>query len=109
MDPDFIYFLLTFVGVLVVFAIGLRLLVPIVLQHFRGSGAGWLRLSEAYATTWQRPAQVYRRRSIVVGQVLYRNCMVVGFDDAGLYLEIGFPISLSGARRLSIPWLRSNR
>ena len=96
MDPDFIYFLLTFVGVVIVFAIGLRLLLPIVLQHFKGSAAGWLRLSAAYATTRQRPAQVYSRQSVVVGQVLYRNCMIVGFDDTGLYLELGFPISLFG-------------
>ena len=104
MDPDFIYFLLTFVGVVIVSAIGLRLLLPIVLQHFKGSAAGWLRLSAAYATTRQRPAQVYSRQSIVVGQVLYRNCMIVGFDDTGLYLELGFPISLFGKRRLFIPW-----
>lgn len=104
MDPDFINFFVALVVVLIVFAIGLRLLVPFILQHFKGSAAGWRRLSETYATTRQRPAQVYPRQSIVVGQVLYRNCMIVGFDDSGLYLEIGFPISLFGKRRLFIPW-----
>jgi len=104
MEPDFIYFFVTFLVVLIVFAIGLRLLVPIILQHFKGSAAGWRRLSEIYATARQRPAQVYTRQSIVVGEVLYRNCMIVGFGDTGLYLEIGFPISLFGRRRLFIPW-----
>jgi hypothetical protein len=78
--------------------------VPCILQHFKGSAAGWRRLSEAYATTRQLPAQVCTRQSIVVGQVLYRNCMIVGFDDTGLYLEIGFAISILGRRRLFIRW-----
>lgn len=109
MDPQFILFLAAFFVVLVVFATGLRLLVPVILQHFKGSAGGWSRLCKAYATTRQRPAQVLVRQSIVVGQVLYRNCMIVGFDNTGLYLEIGFPISMLGRPQLSIPWTEFKR
>lgn len=109
MDQDFFLILAVFLVILVGFAIGLRLLVPIIAQHFKGSGAGWGRLSEVYATTRQPPAQVSRRQSMVVGQVLYRNCMTVGFDDAGLYLELGFPMSLRGKRPLLIPWSEFKR
>jgi hypothetical protein len=109
MDPEFILFLAAFFVVLIVFAIGLRLLVPIILQHFKGSAGGWSRLSEAYATTRQMPAQVRARQNVVVGQVLYPNCMIVGFDDTGLYLELGFPISILGRPRLFIPWTEFKR
>jgi hypothetical protein len=104
MDPEFILYLAIFVVIVVVFAIGLRLLMPIILQHLKGSTGGWGRLSQAYATTRQLPAQIRARQNIVVGKVLYRNCMIVGFDNAGLYLEIGFPLSMLGRRRLFIPW-----
>lgn len=109
MDPQFILLLAAFFVVLAVFATGLRLLVPFILQHFKGSAAGWSRLAMAYATTRQRPAQVCVRQNIVVGQVLYRNCMIVGFDDTGLYLELGFPISILGRPRLFIAWTEFKR
>lgn len=109
MDPQFIFFLAVFLVVLVVIAIGLRLLVPRILQHFKGSAGGWSRLSEAYATARPMPTQTRARESIVVGQVLYRNCMIVGFDDTGLYLELGFPISLLRRPRLFIPWAEFKR
>jgi hypothetical protein len=109
MDLNFIFLLAVFVVILIAFAIGLRFLLPIILQHFKGSSGGWNRLSQVYATTRQLPAQVYARQSIVVGQILYRNCMVVGFDDAGLYLENGFPMSMLGRPRLFIPWTELKR
>ena len=104
MDPEFILLLTIFVVIIVVLAIVLRLLMPFILQHFKGSSGGWSRLSEAYATTRQLPARVRTRQNIIVGKVLYRNCMIVGFDDAGLYLEMGFPLSMLGSHRLLIPW-----
>lgn len=94
--------------VLVAIAIGGRVLVRLIAQHFKGSGS-WTRLSAVYATTRQLPAQVLRRQNVVVGTVLYRRCMIVGFDDLGLYLEPGFPISIFGRRRLLIPWTEFRR
>ena len=104
MDLDFIPLLAAFFGVLIAFAIGLRLLLPIILQHFRGSPGGWSRLWQVYATTRQLPPQVLRRQNVVVGQVVYRRSMNVGFDDTGLYLELGLPISIFRTRRLFVPW-----
>ena len=104
MELNFLLIIAASVVVVVAFAVGLRLLLPIVRQHFRGSTASWSRLSEVYATTRQPPKGVFSRQSIVVGQVLYRNCMIVGFDGEGLYLEIGFPMSVFGRRALFVPW-----
>ena len=104
MDLELILLLAAFFGVLIVFAIGLRLLLPIILQHFRGSSGGWNRLSQVYATTRQLPTQVLRRQNVVVGRVVYRRSMSVGFDDTGLYLELGLPMSIFGTRRLFVPW-----
>lgn len=109
MESDFIFVLAAFFVALVLCAAGLRLLMPIVLQHVRGSSGGWNRLAQAYATTRQLPAQRRSRQNVVVGQVLYRNCMTVGFDEAGLYLEVGFPLSILAKRQLFIPWKEIKR
>jgi hypothetical protein len=109
MDPQLIFFLAVFLVVLVAAGIGLRLLAPLIVRHFKGSSGGWSRLSAAYATARQMPARLRARQSIVVGQVLYRNCMTMAFDDAGLYLELGFPMSLLGRPRLFIPWTEFKR
>jgi hypothetical protein len=109
MDSDFILNLAAFFVVLAIVIVGLRLLRPIIQQHFRGSSGGWSRLAQAYTTTRPRPAQVRSGQNVVVGQVLYRFSMIVGFDDAGLYLEQGFPLSLLGRRALYIPWSEVER
>ena len=93
-----------FLLVIVIFAVGGWFLAPIVAQHFKGAAGGWSRLSEVYATTRQLPTRLLRRQTVVVGQVLYRNCVTVGFDDIGLYLAPGFPISIFGKRALFFPW-----
>lgn len=109
MNPEFVLFLAVFLVVFVLFVVGGRLLVPIIAQHFKGAAGGWSRLSEVYATTRHLPAQLLRRQTLVVGKVLYRNCITVGFDDSGLYLEPGFPISLLGKRPLFVPWTEFTR
>jgi hypothetical protein len=109
MDSGFLLNVAIFLVVILAFAVALRLLVPIIMQHFPRSAGGWSRLSESYATTQPRPTQVFDRQSVVVGQVLYRNSMVVGFDDRGLYLELGFPLSALGRRALLVPWTEVRR
>jgi hypothetical protein len=84
-------------------ALGIRLLGPIVMQHFKGAG-GWRQISAVYATARPFPAQMWRQQSVVIGRVLYRNCMTVGFDSEGLYLHLGFPLSVLGRRALFVPW-----
>ena len=93
-----------FLVVVVALAVGGWFLARIVSQHFKGAAGGWSRLSEVYATTRQLPARLLRRKTVVVGQTLYRNCITLGCDDAGLYLVPGFPISIFGKRALFFPW-----
>lgn len=108
MDPKFVLNLALLLVILVAIGIGLRLLVPIIAQHFKGSG-GWDRLAKVYATTRNLPARVSRRQNFVVGQVVYRRSMTAGWDDTGLYLELGFPLSIFDRRRLFIPWTEFKR
>jgi hypothetical protein len=103
-DFGFIFNLFVLLAVVVAGGIAVRLLAPIIAQHFKGSVHGWSRLSSRYATTQQPPTQAVSRQTLVVGQVLYRNCVTVGLSDAGLYLKIGFPLSIFGKSSLLIPW-----
>ena len=108
MDPNYLIFAALVFLILGGIAIGVRYLAPIVAQHFKGSG-GWGRLSGTYATTRPVPAQALRRQTVVVGRVLYRRCMTLGFDDRGLYLETSSPISIIGRRCALIPWTEFKR
>jgi len=109
MNTEFVLILGVFLGVFVIFVIGGRFLAPIIAQHFKGAAGGWSRLSEVYATTRHLPTQLLRRQTVVVGQVVYRNCINVGFDDIGLYLAPGFPVSIFGKRPLFFPWTKFTR
>jgi hypothetical protein len=106
---EFALIFAVFLVVVVIFAVGGWFLVPIIAQHFKGAAGGWSRLSEVYATTRQLPTRLLRRQTVVVGQVLYRNCITVGFDDIGLYLAPGFPISIFGKSALFLPWAEFRR
>lgn len=109
MDSEFAVIVVAFVAILVAVAIGVRLLVPIVAQHVKGSAGDWGRLAARYATMRRRPVNAIFGQNVVVGRVLYRRCMIVGFDADGLYLEIGFPLSVFGKRALFIPWTEVKR
>lgn len=103
-NMEFALIAAVFLVVIVIFAVGAWFLAPIIAQHFKGAAGGWSRLSEVYATTRQLPTRLLRRQTIVLGQILYRNCVTVGFDDIGLYLAPGFPISIFEKRALFFPW-----
>lgn len=103
-NMEFALIAAVFLVFIVIFAVGGWFLAPIIAQHFKGAAGGWSRLSEVYATTRQLPKRLLRRQTMVVGQILYRNCVTVGFDDIGLYLAPGFPISIFGKRALFFPW-----
>jgi hypothetical protein len=109
MDRDFAVFLAAFVVVVALLAIGFRFLLPAIAQHFKGAGGGWGRLAQAYATTRPAPPAMSLRQSLLVGRVLYRNCVNVGADDFGLYLEIAFPMTLLGKPPLLVPWTEFQR
>lgn len=89
------------------------LLLPIILQHFRGSNGGWGQLSKAYATANEPPAQVLRWQTLVAGRILYRNCVTVGLSADGLYLQAVVPgaVLIPALRKppLLIPWKEFKR
>jgi hypothetical protein len=104
MNTEFGLILAVVLGVFVILAIAGRILVPVIAQHFKGAAGGWGPLSEVYATTRPLPTQLLRRQTVVVG-----NCIDVGFDDFGLYLVPGFPVSIFGKRPLFFPWTAFTR
>ncbi|MCI4678475.1 hypothetical protein K9U39_04225 [Rhodoblastus acidophilus] len=102
-------FLLDLVFLLFLFALALflrRLLTPLFGHVFGPKGGGWSDLAKVFATTRPMPPQTFRRQNVAVGQIVYRRSMNVGFDDAGFYLQPGFPVSLAQKARLFIPWER---
>lgn len=104
MDFDLVRNLVAFLFLLAAIGIGLRLLLPIVAQHFKGSSSGWGKLADVYTTDRPPPTSLSRRHSFVVGQVLYRNSVSAAFDPVGLYLKLGQPLSWFEKRALFIPW-----
>jgi hypothetical protein len=103
MDPWLVLYLLVFLAVLVAAAVGLRLLLPLVLAHFKGGTGGWSALAASYATAEEPAGELLRGRSIVAGAVLYRFCVTVGIAAPGLYLAAETPITPS-PKPLLIPW-----
>lgn len=104
MHPDLVRNLIVFLFLLAGLAVGLRLLLPIVAQHFKGSYSGWGKLAAVYTTDCAPPTLLSRRHSFVIGQVLYRNSVNVASNPVGLYLELGQPLSWFKKRPLFIPW-----
>lgn len=103
MDPWLLLYLLIFLAVLAVAAVALRLLLPLVLAHFRGGSGGWAALAASYAAAEEPAGELLRGRSIVAGVVLYRFCVTVGIAAPGLYLAAETPITPS-PKPLLIPW-----
>lgn len=104
MDSDLVRNLVALLFLLAVIGVGLRLLLPIVAQHFKGSSSGWGKLADVYTTGRAPPTSLSRRHSFVVGQVLYRNSVTAASDREGLYLKLGQPLSWFEKRALFIPW-----
>lgn len=96
--------LLLLLGVLIACAIALSSLLPIVLDHFRGRSGGWRVLASAYATAERPLGEIWRGQSVVAGLILYRYCVTVGIDKAGLYLAIVTPLAMLRQTPLLIPW-----
>ena len=75
-----------------------------VAEHFTGSSGGWNRLAELYAAPDKPEAAPLRRQTLVVGTILYRNCVAVGLGGDGLYLRLDMPLPLFRKPPLLIPW-----
>lgn len=97
--------LLVEIAVLVSAAFGLRALWRRVKPHFGGAPGGWFGLAAVYAATDPPPRPIAVRASLVVGRVLWRNCVDVGVSPTGLHLAVRVPLfGASGKPPLCLPW-----
>lgn len=87
MDSDLIRNLVALLFLFAIIGVGLRFLLPIVAQHFKGSSSGWGKLADVYTTDRAPPTSLSRRHSFVVGQVLYRNSVSAASDPEGVVPE----------------------
>lgn len=81
---------------------------PLIAQHMKGSG-GWDALAARFKVEPRSGSGLRSRQSVQVGRVLYRNCVTVGVDAHGLYLEARAPIPFFRKPPLLIPWSEISR
>ena len=103
---DFMYVLL---GVEVVFLVAMGLVLWKVLAVMKrragGSSSGWSALESAWAVAEPPKDPIATRANLMVGKVLWRNCVIVGIDPRGLHLAVKVPIFGGfGKKPVRIPW-----
>jgi hypothetical protein len=70
-----------------------------------GASGGWSALESVWAHPEPPKNPVSGRASLMVGKVLWRNCVVVGVDPAGLHLAVRAPVFGGfGKSPVRIPW-----
>lgn len=88
---------------LIVIAGLVAFVVPRVASHLKGTG-GWNALATHYAVAPRKIDGVLQRQTLMVGQVLWRRCAIIGVIDDGLYLAVKPPLPFLGKPPLLIPW-----
>jgi hypothetical protein len=109
MNPWFVFFLLFGAAALAGVGFATALLWPTIAIHFDGVPGRWNALAQIYGCKAPAPADCLHRQSLAVGGVLYRNCVSLSATDAGLYLRLGFPLSILRRPALLIPWTTFER
>jgi hypothetical protein len=109
MDPWFLFFLAVAIGAFIVVVIAAVALRSAMMLHFKGAPGGWSKLAATYATAKPQPSTAWKAQTLVVGRVLYRNCVTVAACESGLYLKLGFPLAVLGRPALFIPWRECKR
>jgi hypothetical protein len=103
MDSDFGFFLHMGVDALLVAVVFLAWVAPHIERAFGRGGGRWRDLAKKYPASGPSP-KTLPRQTVMIGPVLYRNCMSVGADESGLFLAPGRPLSLVLKQTLRIPW-----
>jgi hypothetical protein len=103
MDPSFFFYLALATVITILFAFALIFLLPRLLKNLRGRGGGWTRLSERFPAAFTPEGPVFRKQTIQVGAVAYKNCTTVIPAIPGLYLAVKIPF-VSRLAPLLIPW-----
>jgi hypothetical protein len=104
MDLGTLLAAIAFLAVLAAIGVGLRFLVPVLVEHLKGSfgsATWWNALSNRYGTSTEPEGVVLKRQSLVAGSVVYRYLVTVILSDAGLYLAVGGPLP---RKPILIPW-----
>jgi hypothetical protein len=103
MDPSFLFYLALAAVILILSVFGLIFLLPRLLKNLRGRGGGWNRLAEHFPANRQPAGTVFRKQTIQVGSVAYKNCATVALAAEGLYLAVQIPFFYR-LTPLLIPW-----
>jgi hypothetical protein len=103
MDPSFLFYLALAAVIIILFAFALIFLLPRLLKNLRGRGGGWTRLAEKFPGPAQPAGTVFRKQTLQVGSVAYKNCTTVIPATQGLYLAVKIPF-FSRLAPLLIPW-----
>jgi len=104
MDSDFGFFMHMAVDALLVAFVALAWAAPHIERAFGRGGGRWRDLAKKFAATGPAPDGALPRQDVMVGPVLYRNCMTVGADAAGLWLAPARPLAFALKTNLRIPW-----
>ena len=100
-------YLLFLVEILFLVAMGLVLWLVLraLKRRMGGSPAGWSALAAAWAVADAPQDPILTRATLVVGKVLWRNCVTVGADATGLHLAVKVPVlGAMGKTPVKIPW-----
>lgn len=114
MDPAFLAMLIETAGFLVVVA-AMAFLMKRLFARAIGSTApdgpviapsgGWSDLATRFAATAPPEAPLARAATIMVGPVVWKNCIQVGAEEEGLALAVKVPLfGRAGKSPLIVPW-----
>ena len=103
---EFMYVLLVVeLVVIVLVAVGLWFGLAALRRRSGGSSAGWAALEAAWAVADAPKDPIASRQSLMVGKVLWRNCVAVSADPRGLHLAVKVPLLGGfGKKPVLIPW-----
>jgi hypothetical protein len=103
MDSDFGFYLHMGVDALLVAFVALAWVAPHIERAFGRGGGRWRDLAKKYPASGAAP-KTLPRQTVMIGPVLYRDCMSVGADESGLFLAPGRLLSFVLKQNLRIPW-----
>ena len=90
---------------LVLVGLGLWAVLRALRRRSGGSPAGWLALEAAWGVAEAPGRPIVTRGTLVVGKVLWRNCVTVGADADALHLAVKVPLlGAMGRGPVRIPW-----
>lgn len=79
------------------------LVLPRIAKHMKCSG-GWGSLASRYPAPPGKPEPDLRRQTVMVGQVMWRNCVSVTLSDSGLRLDVAAPLPFLAKPPMLVPW-----